>query len=878
MTLTNVSTNTSVEVNTTRTPVAQTTVCGDPLGTTDATHPQKVSVTFVGTSFGRGNDVPQLVYVPVDLNVAAVGSAPDAYVTIATLKNAAEPQDDLLQIYDRTHFGEAISVSPSGRFAAVGATHEIVGGKVNVYEVAAAVANSSSTAVTPHTGIWRRVMGMNASAETTSFEGAVRIPVAQRGHRFGGALSISDEFVVVGARLADLVERDAVVNTTNVTTSSTTSHLNTTSNTTYNVTTSTTRQILHYNYSDVADRGAGYLFAIVPDSPTGVTGTVSDMKVAGLQFQAPVNSNAHPVLDYHVRATPLNYSVFNVAIDDTDTGLGFHGHASTLTGVGSQSSLPATNVKFTPSHSVRDYVFINNTSAANVLENLTNGQAYNVTVRARSSVGFSLFSYAMGPFIPATVPDAPSVGPALADQVSAQQAGVVSDGVLRVSATLPAWNGGGIVLEMEASLVPVLGTGSFSERNGRPTAVLTLRTTNATRSFAKPGVSQTWFNFTDLVNGIGYRPRVRVRNWKGWGAYGVAGGISTAANAATIVPAAVPGKPAVVNAVGGNRNITVHFTEPAIESGAALVYRLTVYQENAMVNDRSDTRSWTTDTSPGVVTGLDNGQSYRISVSAANWRGEGLRSDPASDAVIPATTPDGVEGFTVAPGDMHIDVWWRPPKDHGGANVTSYLVWLTAADAAISLPMPVTVQATPGAASYSISFGDKGVSELLESNWIQHTVHVAAANRVGQGVVMRAGTMPVFYGLRPWQTVLVVLFSSGAVAILAWVWKVKRRNPFTCKPLDGVEMKMKTPTGNKVAPEFGAVIGGGAANTVGAGATGSAGGLGFLNMDLGVDPALRDSRLQSNLRAGGSVTVNQRNAPLQGWSRAAAKGGQRIVF
>ena len=56
---------------------------------------------------------------------------------------------------------------------------------------------------------------------------------------------------------------------------------------------------------------------------------------------------------------------------------------------------------------------------------------------------------------------------------------------------------------------------------------------------------------------------------------------------------------------------------------------------------------------------------------------------------------------------------------------------------------------------------------------------------------------------------LVVLFSSGAVAILAWVWKVKRRNPFTCKPLDGVEMKMKTPTGNKVAPEFGAVIGGG---------------------------------------------------------------------
>ena len=238
--------------------------------------------------------------------------------------------------------------------------------------------------------------------------------------------------------------------------------------------------------------------------------------------------------------------------------------------------------------------------------------------------------------------------------------------------------------------MPVLGSGSFSERNGRPTTVLKLSTTNSTHSFANPGITRTWFNFSGLVNGIGYRPRVRVRNWKGWGPYGVAyqGGVppSSEGSAATIIPAAVPGMPAVVNAVGGHRNITVHFAEPSVESGAALTYKLTVFEEDRMVlPPGSDQRSWTTDSSPGVATGLENGKSYRISVSAVNWMGEGPRSDPASDAVIPATTPDGVEKLSAVAGDMNITVTWSPPKDHGGANVTFYTVWISVSDAVISL-------------------------------------------------------------------------------------------------------------------------------------------------------------------------------------------------
>ena len=81
---------------------------------------------------------------------------------------------------------------------------------------------------------------------------------------------------------------------------------------------------------------------------------------------------------------------------------------------------------------------------------------------------------------------------------------------------------------------------------------------------------------------------------------------------------------------------------------------------------------------------------------------------------------------------------------------------------------------------------------------------------------------------------------------------------------------------NKVAPEFGAVLGVGVANTAISG--GSAGGMGLINTDLGVGLPARESRLRSNLRAGDSVTVNQQFVPSsQGRSRAA-KGGQRMVF
>ena len=69
----------------------------------------------------------------------------------------------------------------------------------------------------------------------------------------------------------------------------------------------------------------------------------------------------------------------------------------------------------------------------NALTNLINGQAYNLTVRARSNVGSSLFSVSYGPLIPANVPNVPLVSALLLTQVAAQSNALVQDQTIRVS-------------------------------------------------------------------------------------------------------------------------------------------------------------------------------------------------------------------------------------------------------------------------------------------------------------------------------------------------------------------------------------------------------------------------------------------------------------
>ena len=62
------------------------------------------------------------------------------------------------------------------------------------------------------------------------------------------------------------------------------------------------------------------------------------------------------------------------------------------------------------------------------------------------------------------------------------------------------------------------------------------------------------------------------------------------------------------------------------------------------------------------------------------------------------------------------------------------------------------------------------------------TVH--ASNDVGAGAALTQLCWPVFKGLRDWEIALLVIAPLLILAfVLVYIWKCKRRNPLTCKPL-----------------------------------------------------------------------------------------------
>jgi len=167
-----------------------------------------------------------------------------------------------------------------------------------------------------------------------------------------------------------------------------------------------------------------------------------------------------------------------------------------------------------------------------------------------------------------------------------------------------------------------------------------------------------------LANGQRYYYRVAAKNAVGEGSM---------SSEVWAVPATIPGAPTSLNAVEGDRQVTLTWTAPADDGGSAItnymVYRGTAAGAESFLTQLGPSTSY-------VDNGLTNGETYYYEVSAVNAVGEGSQSNEAvATPVSPVAPPSAPGNLTAVPGDKQIALTWAAPSSDGGSPITNYRIY-----------------------------------------------------------------------------------------------------------------------------------------------------------------------------------------------------------
>ncbi len=227
-------------------------------------------------------------------------------------------------------------------------------------------------------------------------------------------------------------------------------------------------------------------------------------------------------------------------------------------------------------------------------------------------------------------------------------------------------------------------------------------------------ITSTGYAVTGLTNGTRYYFEVTALNPAGEGA-------PTAE--ASAVPAAPPGAPVAVFATAGTAQVSLSWAPPTSNGGAQ------VSSYNVYLSTTAGLQGTKMAQVPGTsytATGLQAGAPYFFEVTAVNASGEGppsvqVTATPTTLAPPPSTGPPGAPGSVLATaGNGQVSLSWSPPTSNGGAQVSSYNVYLS------------TTPGSQGARLAVVTTTGYTATGLLDGT--TYYFEMTAANTAGEGV------------------------------------------------------------------------------------------------------------------------------------------------
>jgi hypothetical protein len=269
-------------------------------------------------------------------------------------------------------------------------------------------------------------------------------------------------------------------------------------------------------------------------------------------------------------------------------------------------------------------IVVNTGGTSVAVTGLTDGTSYTFTVTAKNSAGTGPSSAPSSPVTPMAAPTAPGA-PTIVSATSGNAEVVVTW-------TAPADGGSAI-------------TGYTVSASPGPSTATTAGATSAA--------------VTNLSNGVSYTFTVTATN-------GVGTGAPSDPSAAVVPNPTAPDAPTGANAVAGDGQATVSWTDPNSNGSAITGYTVTTFP-GGTTTPASDT--------PVLVTGLTDGTAYTFTVTATNGAGTSSASAPSSPVTpaAPATAPDAPSGVGAVAGDGQATVSWTAPAANGSP-ITGYTV------------------------------------------------------------------------------------------------------------------------------------------------------------------------------------------------------------